>query len=63
MNKVKEDVLNTNSLFFIGYRELGLKHQLLRTLHFETMVYEKMKLPHLRDEALRQIRNLQNKVV
>ncbi|CAO3609398.1 unnamed protein product [Mucor hiemalis] len=46
-----------------GYRELGLKHQLLRTLHFETMVYEKMKLPHLRDEALRQIRNLQNKVV
>ncbi len=45
--------------YIIGYRDLGLKNQLLRTLHFKAMLFEKLKLPHLRDETLSDIRNHQ----
>lgn len=44
----------------LGYRELGLKSQLLRTLHFKTMILDKSKLPNEKIKTLQEIRNIQS---
>lgn len=43
-----------------GFRDLGCKNQLLRTLFFKTMVLQKMELSHKTIKTMQEIRNIQS---